>query len=133
MAFSMLGTPEYVSPEIINEQPYNATADWWAVGVLIYEMLLGRSPFFSINMVRLQEKIRRGKISFPDPAKYNIKISAEIKDIICKLLLVDRTKRLGANGVDEIMQHPFFASIDFDALLRREITPPTEIRGVSSI
>lgn len=109
-----------MSPEIINEEPYNATVDWWAVGVLIYEMLLGRTPFMSTNMAKLTDKILRGKVVFPDPAKYNIKLSEEVKDIIKKLLVVDRTKRLGANGdAEEILQHPFFAGIDLKALLNK--------------
>jgi serine/threonine protein kinase len=101
---SYCGTPEYLAPEMVSSQGHDFTVDWWALGILIYEMLIGQTPFFNRNRKLLESKIKHGRIVFPDRTQYRIAYSDEIVDLVRQLLCKDRTKRLGANkGMDEIL------------------------------
>merc|ERR1719334_1434645 len=84
------GTPEYLAPEIIQSKGHNRAVDWWALGILIFEMLAGYPPFFDDNPFGIYEKILGGKIDWPR------QIEPVVKDLIKKLLVQDRTKRIGA-------------------------------------
>ena len=111
------GTPEYLAPEMINQSGHNYSVYWWALGVLIYEMRIGVTPFFNKNKQLLFQKIERAKIVFPDKEKYHLDYSDEFQDIVCKLLDKDKTKRLGStNDVFEVLAHPWFADIDIKAI-----------------
>ena len=79
------------------------TVDWWALGVLIYELIIGIPPFFNKNKHKMYNLIKIGKVVFPDPIKHKISVSDNAKDLILKLLNVDKSKRLGAQGVNEIL------------------------------
>jgi len=70
--------------------------DWWAIGVLIYEMLFGLTPFYNSNQRKLLKKIKASKVLFPDREKFKINYSENIQNLILALLEKDRTKRLGA-------------------------------------
>lgn len=104
-----VGTPDYISPEVLQSQGgdgfYGRECDWWAVGVFIYELLIGETPFYAESLVGTYGKIMNHKNSlfFPDDAE----MSREAKDLICAFL-TDREVRLGRTGVDEIKRHPFF-------------------------
>ncbi|KAJ8270547.1 hypothetical protein GJAV_G00116200 [Gymnothorax javanicus] len=104
-----VGTPDYISPEVLKSQGcegyYGRECDWWSVGVFLYEMLLGDTPFYDDSLVGTYSKIMDHKTSlhFPDDRK----ISEEAKDLICAFL-ADREVRLGRNSVEDIKQHPFF-------------------------
>ena len=125
LANSFCGTAEYLAPEMLIGSGHDYTVDWWALGILIYEMLVGIPPFFHKNKHRMYFLIKESPVNFPDPVKHGIEISANAKDLIKKLLEKNRKKRLGAtNGVAEIMAHPFFAKIDFEKLLSKKIIPP---------
>ncbi len=116
------GTPEYISPEIVNGLGHNKQVDWWGLGVLIYEMLVGIPPFHNKNQHVLFQYITSKEVVFPDPKRHRIVLSDEAKDIITKLLRKKPGERLGAIGdSEEVMSHPFFKSIDVGKLLKREV------------
>jgi len=118
------GTAEYIAPEIVNGVGHNKQVDWWGLGVLLYEMMIGVPPFHNKNQHILFQYITTKEVIFPDPKKYNIIISPDAIDIIKKLLCKKPGDRLGAkNDVDEIMSHPFFKSVDAEKLLKKELVP----------
>lgn len=113
LAGTIAGTPEYMAPEVLEQTGHDFAVDWWAIGVLMYEMLIGVTPFFNKNKNMLQMKIKNAKVVFPDRAKYKIEYSDGIVEIIKALLLRDKKKRLGSqNGVSEVLSHPYFADVD---------------------
>ena len=125
IAQSYCGTPEYLAPEMVSNQGHDLSVDWWAIGILIYEMLIGVTPFFNKTRSVLMSKIKHSRIVFPDRRTYRIEYSDEIVDLISKLLKKDKSKRLGSEGdAQEILAHPFFADIDMAALESFEIEPP---------
>lgn len=102
-----------MAPEVLEQTGHDFAVDWWAIGVLMYEMLIGVTPFFNKNKNMLQMKIKNAKVVFPDRAKYKIEYSDGIVEIIKALLLRDKKKRLGSqNGVSEVLSHPYFADVD---------------------
>ena len=122
LATSYCGTPEYLAPEMISHAGHDKTVDWWAVGVLIYEMLIGVTPFFNKNRQVLMSKIKHSRIVFPDRRQYRINYSDEIVDLISKLLKKNKEDRLGAQGDSaDILAHPWFADLDLTALQNFEI------------
>ena len=125
LAQSYCGTPEYLAPEMVNYSGHDANVDWWALGVLMYEMLIGVTPFYNRQRQVLVSKIMNSKIIFPDRKTYKIQYSDELVDLISSLLKKDKTKRLGyKDGVTEILAHPFFASINIDDLEDYKVNPP---------
>ncbi|XP_011485318.1 rho-associated protein kinase 1 isoform X2 [Oryzias latipes] len=104
-----VGTPDYISPEVLKSQGgdgyYGRECDWWSVGVFLFEMLVGDTPFYADSLVGTYSKIMNHKnaLTFPDDSD----ISNDAKNLICAFL-TDREVRLGRNGVDEIKRHPFF-------------------------
>ena len=122
---TLCGTPEYLAPEMVTQEGHDKNVDWWAFGVLIYEMLIGVTPFFNRNRAVMMNKIQKSKIVFPHKKKYDIEYSDEIKDLICKLLNKSKSKRLGyKTGIEEILEHPWFGSVDTKHILAKRIIPP---------
>ena len=113
------GTPEYISPEMLLGTGHDHTSDWWALGVLIYEMLTGIPPFYDKNRNMMFLNIERAQIRWPNQEKHGISVSDIAKDLIIKLLNKDKSKRLGVKGGDEVLGHPFFAELDIDKLMQK--------------
>lgn len=102
--------------------------DWWALGILIYEMLIGVTPFFNKERKLLLVKIKNSKVVFPDKRRYKIEYSEEFVDLVLRLLHKEKDKRLGTQGdVKEVLEHPFFASLNLDAVLNKTMEPPLKI------
>jgi serum/glucocorticoid-regulated kinase 2 len=117
------GTPEYLAPELLIGQGYTKVVDWWTLGVLLYEMLYGLPPFYSENTNEMYRKILNDPLRIPNLEAEGIFVSQEAQHILTRLLDRDPLQRLGANGAEEIRQHPFFRSIDWNRLYRRQIIP----------
>ena len=93
---------------LTGSQVHDKTADWWAFGVLVYEMLIGSRPFKGRNLKELINSIKNRKIIFPNREKYNFEYSDEIADLVLNLLQ-KQNERLGNNGgAEEVLAHPFF-------------------------
>ncbi|KAG5887883.1 hypothetical protein JTB14_015534 [Gonioctena quinquepunctata] len=122
---NVVGTPDYISPEVLQSHGkgiYGRECDWWSVGIFVYEMLVGETPFYADSLLGTYNKImyHENNLSFPD----EVEISNEAKTLI-QGLLCDRNKRLGRNSVEEIKLHPFFLNNEqwtFDNL--RDMAPP---------
>uniref|UniRef100_A0A8C7IUI5 Protein kinase C n=1 Tax=Oncorhynchus kisutch TaxID=8019 RepID=A0A8C7IUI5_ONCKI len=110
------GTPDYIAPEILLGQKYGSSVDWWSFGVLLYEMLIGQSPFHGRDEEELFQSIRTD-----DPC-YPRWLAKDARDILIKLFVREPERRLGVKG--NIRQHSFFKDTDWNALEKREVVPP---------
>lgn len=128
---SMCGTMEYMAPEIVLAKGHGKAADWWSVGILLYEMLTGQPPFTHNNRQKLQQKIAKDKIKLPSY------LSNECNSFLKALLHKEAGKRLGAGpaGSDAIKQHKWFKIINWRKLEAREIQPKfrPEVKGMDCI
>ncbi|KAI0443198.1 kinase-like domain-containing protein [Xylaria telfairii] len=111
------GTSEYLAPEIIRGDGYNKTVDWWTLGVLLWEMLIGIPPFYHRVADEMYRRILCEPLYFPSF------ITPVAKDLLTKLLDREPTNRLGSNGSAEIKAHPFFGAIEWRRLLERKYEP----------
>ncbi|KZT74282.1 hypothetical protein DAEQUDRAFT_761156 [Daedalea quercina L-15889] len=114
----VVGTPDYLAPEtILGLRGDDAAVDWWALGVITYEFLYGIPPFHDETPEKVFENILSGRIEWHE--EY-VDISPEAKDFMQRLMTQDPSRRLGANGADEVRDHPFFAGIDWDKVTTTE-------------
>ncbi|KAM9315696.1 serine/threonine-protein kinase LATS1 isoform 2-T2 [Gastrophryne carolinensis] len=117
LAHSLVGTPNYIAPEVLLRTGYTQLCDWWSVGVILYEMLVGKAPFHAGSPLETQMKVIKWQTTLHIPPQANL--SPEASDLIVKLCR-GPDDRLGKNGVDEIKAHPFFKTIDFSSDLRQQ-------------
>lgn len=115
------GTTEYLAPEVLlDDKGYTKMVDFWSLGVLIFEMCCGWSPFYAEDNQQMYKNIAFGKVRFPKDA-----LSPEGRDFVKGLLNRNPKHRLGAtNDAAELKAHPFFKDVDWDKLVRREVAPP---------
>jgi len=118
--YTLCGTPEYIAPEVLLNKGHGKPVDWWTLGILIYEMIVGQPPFCDEEPMGIYQKILAGKIYFP---KY---FDKNAKALVKKLLTADLSKRYGnlKAGSDDILKHKWFASINWDAMAAMSIPAP---------
>ena len=119
------GTPEYLSPEMLQGTKHDKTTDWWAFGILVYEMLAGIPPFYDENQSKMFKNILEGEIPWPDKKLHGFQISKDAIDLVQKLLIRDRKQRLGAkSGYLEVLEHRFFKGVNTKKILERKYKAP---------
>lgn len=120
---SILGTIDYMAPEVVQGKSYDSAVDWWSLGALGYDLLTGAPPFASNNHAKTEQKIVHGKLTIP------YYLSADAKDILTRLLRKEPRKRLGGNMPKDlalIKSHRFFRRVDWRALESREAVAPIQ-------
>ena len=119
LTYSFCGSPEYMSPEMLQQQGHTLTVDFYSIGALIYEMMFGLPPHYSTNHDEMYKKILNDPVSIPKS------LSSELKDFLSLLLKKNPLKRLGhKKGIEEIKSHPWCKDIDWKSYLARKIVPP---------
>uniref|UniRef100_A0A804N4J4 non-specific serine/threonine protein kinase n=1 Tax=Zea mays TaxID=4577 RepID=A0A804N4J4_MAIZE len=113
-----VGTPDYLAPEILLGMAHGPTADWWSVGVILFELLVGIPPFNAEHPQIIFDNIMNREIPWPHVPE---ELSSEAYDLIDRLLMENPVQRLGATGAGEVKAHPFFKDINWDMLARQKV------------
>ena len=121
---TFVGTPLYVSPEMLLNNDSGAFTDLWTLGVIIYEMANGITPFYAHNDARVFDNILNHRVTFPDTMQDEV--GSPLRDLIEKLLKPDPGERIGMQGYDELKSHRFFRGVDWDALNEQRVEMPVK-------
>ncbi|XP_034170202.1 serine/threonine-protein kinase 38 isoform X1 [Pangasianodon hypophthalmus] len=127
LAFSTVGTPDYIAPEVFMQTGYNKLCDWWSLGVIMYEMLIGYPPFCSETPQETYKKVMNWKETLVFPPE--VPISDRAKHLILRFCC-EADHRIGAAGVEEIKRNPFFEGVDYDHIRERPAAIPIEIKSI---
>ncbi|XP_005156015.2 microtubule-associated serine/threonine-protein kinase 3 isoform X3 [Danio rerio] len=120
------GTPEYIAPEVILRQGYGKPVDWWAMGIILYEFLVGCVPFFGDTPEELFGQVVSDEIIWPDG---DDALPVDAQDMITRLLNQSPLERLGTGGAPEVKQHMFFSGLDWNGLLRQKAEFIPQLEG----
>ncbi|KAM7335715.1 hypothetical protein ACRRTK_006192 [Alexandromys fortis] len=127
LAYSTVGTPDYIAPEVFMQTGYNKLCDWWSLGVIMYEMLIGFPPFCSETPQETYRKVMSWKETLAFPPE--VPVSEKAKDLILRFC-TDSENRIGNGGVEEIKGHPFFEGVDWGHIRERPAAIPIEIKSI---
>jgi len=135
--YTLCGTAEYLAPEIVNSKGHGKGADWWALGIVIFEMLAGYPPFFADNPFEIYQKILKAQPKYPGHFDVNLyegvnrETGLPLPDtpkngLIVRLLRAERTHRIGClkNGAEDIKKHKWFRGLNWAALYNKQLPPP---------
>ncbi|XP_068629371.1 ribosomal protein S6 kinase beta-2 isoform X1 [Battus philenor] len=112
------GTIEYMAPEILTRSGHGKAVDWWSLGALMYDMLIGQPPFTGENRTKTIEKILKGKLMLP------AYLTQDARDLVRRLMKRSETQRLGATGASAVRGHAFFKHVQWDDVFNRRLEPP---------
>ncbi|CAD7933486.1 unnamed protein product [Amoebophrya sp. A25] len=118
--YTLCGTPEYIAPEVLLNKGHSKPVDWWTLGILIYEMVVGQPPFCDEDPMNIYQRILAGKIFFTKTFDKNC------RGLVKKLLTADLSKRYGnlVKGSQDIFQHKWYADMDWNKLKTYELEAP---------
>ena len=124
--YSMVGTVDYIAPEVFGNEGYTETVDWWSLGTILFEMLMGYPPFYGKDQAATCKKVRNFRQYFDIPRESQI--SPEARDFLCQMI-TEPEHRLGRNGVQEIKAHPFFNKINWSTIRSSEAPFPPRLKS----
>lgn len=127
LAYSTVGTPDYIAPEVFMQTGYSSSCDWWSLGVIMYEMLIGYPPFCSENPQETYRKVMNWRETLVFPPE--MPISNEARDLIQRFCC-DPEHRIGATGPEEIKAHPFFRGVDWEHIRERPAVIIVDVKGI---